>query len=158
MENKKNNSGIIIGGLVVLAIVLAGAFFFLNSNTQKTQDSDTTSPQAERQANSPEENGQTGNSGQNQQAVKEFTVSAENYDFSVKEMKVKKGETVKVTFVNREGLHDWVLDEFNAKTKIMPAGGSETVEFVADKSGTFEYYCSVGNHRQLGMVGKLIVE
>jgi plastocyanin len=29
---------------------------------------------------------------------------------------------------------------------------------VADKKGTFEYYCSVGQHRALGMKGKLVVE
>lgn len=91
--------------------------------------------------------------------VKEFAVEGGNFSFSLKEMKVKKGDTVKVTFKNVEGSHDWILDEFaGAKTKILKAGESETVEFVADKTGTFEYYCSVGQHRQMGMVGKLIVE
>lgn len=33
-----------------------------------------------------------------------------------------------------------------------------SVTFVADETGTFEYYCSVGNHRGQGMIGKLIVE
>jgi len=37
-------------------------------------------------------------------------------------------------------------------------GTPTSVTFVADKTGTFEYYCSVGNHRAQGMVGKLIVE
>jgi uncharacterized cupredoxin-like copper-binding protein len=32
------------------------------------------------------------------------------------------------------------------------------VQFVADKTGTFEFYCSVGNHRQMGMVGTLVVQ
>ena len=32
------------------------------------------------------------------------------------------------------------------------------VEFTVDKTGTFEYYCSVGQHRANGMVGNLIVE
>lgn len=94
-----------------------------------------------------------------QPQVKEFTVEGGNFSFSVKEMKVKEGETVKVTFKNVEGMHDWILDEFpNAKTKVLNKGESETVEFVANKKGTFEYYCSVGQHRANGMVGKLIVE
>jgi len=32
------------------------------------------------------------------------------------------------------------------------------VEFTADTPGEFEYYCSVGQHRANGQVGKLIVE
>jgi len=91
-------------------------------------------------------------------AVKTFTVSGENFSFSVKEMKVKRGDTVRVVFKNEEGFHDWVIDEFNAKTQKLSAGKTETVEFVADKNGIFEYYCSVGAHRANGMVGKLIVE
>ncbi len=90
--------------------------------------------------------------------VKEFTVEGSNFKFSVAEMRVKKGDAVKVVFKNVEGFHDWVIDEFNTKTKQLKAGEQETIEFVADKLGTFEYYCSVGEHRKMGMVGKLIVE
>ena len=73
------------------------------------------------------------------------------------ELRVKQGQTVRIEFVNEEGFHDWKLDEFNAATKQMAAGNSETIEFVADTKGTFEYYCSVGQHRANGMFGKLIV-
>ncbi|HLC78671.1 MAG TPA: cupredoxin domain-containing protein [Candidatus Nanoarchaeia archaeon] len=75
------------------------------------------------------------------------------------ELKVKQGDTIRIEFVNEEGFHDFVLDEFvGARTKQMAAGNSETIEFVADKKGTFEYYCSVGQHRANGMYGKFIVE
>jgi cytochrome c oxidase subunit 2 len=92
------------------------------------------------------------------QSIKEFTVTGSSYSFDLKEMRVKKGDKVRVTFVNKSGSHNWVLDEFNVRTSLVNAGKSETVEFVADKTGTFEYYCSVPFHRQLGMNGKLIVE
>lgn len=91
-------------------------------------------------------------------ATKEFTIEGSPFEFSVKEIQVKKGDTVKVTFVNKEGMHDWVVDEFNARTKQTQVGESDIVTFVADTAGTFEYYCSVGTHRQMGMVGKLVVE
>jgi plastocyanin len=90
--------------------------------------------------------------------TKSFTVEAANFGYSVKEIKVKKGDTVKIKFVNKEGFHDWVLDEFNAKTPQIMGGKTADIEFVATKTGTFEYYCSVGQHRAMGMVGKLIVE
>jgi plastocyanin len=66
---------------------------------------------------------------------------------------------VRINFTSEEGFHDWVVDEFEgATTEKLQAGGRDSIEFVADQSGTFEYYCSVGNHRELGMVGTLIVE
>lgn len=91
-------------------------------------------------------------------SIKEFTVLGENFKFSISQLKVKKGDTVRITFKNVMGTHDWRLDEFNAKTKILKSGEQETVEFVADKTGTFEYYCSIGSHRQMGMKGAFIVE
>lgn len=78
--------------------------------------------------------------------------------FKPNEIRVKKGEKVTITFTNVEGMHDFIIDEFNAKTKIIRAGMSETIEFTPDKVGEFEFYCSVMDHRQQGMVGKLIVE
>src|SRR3989344_3583974 len=54
-------------------------------------------------------------------------------------------------------MHNFRLDEFGVATKVLKAGESETITFVADKIGEFEYYCSVGTHRAMGMIGKLIV-
>lgn len=93
-----------------------------------------------------------------QATLKTFTVVGSNIAFSVPEIKVKKGDRVKIIFQNTAGTHDWAIDEFDAKTPRIAAGQTATVEFVADKTGTFEYYCSVGTHRALGMKGKLIVE
>ncbi len=90
--------------------------------------------------------------------VKEVEVDGSNFAFSPKEIRVKEGARVKVTFKNTGGMHDFVLDAFNVRTNIIKGGESQTVEFVANKKGTFEYYCSVGTHRQMGMVGNLVVE
>ncbi len=78
--------------------------------------------------------------------------------FDTQEIRVKQGDKVRVNFENTEGFHDWVIDEFNARTAQIQAGQTDSTEFTADKKGTFEYYCSVPTHRQNGMVGKLIVE
>jgi plastocyanin len=91
-------------------------------------------------------------------SVKAFTVNSNNFKFAPTTIKVKKGDTVRITLNNTGGIHDLVIDEFDVRTKQLPNAGTDTVEFVADKVGTFEYYCSVGNHRQMGMVGTLTVE
>ncbi|MFA9288639.1 MAG: plastocyanin/azurin family copper-binding protein [Weeksellaceae bacterium] len=90
--------------------------------------------------------------------VKEFTVKGDEFTFAPNTMTVNKGDTVRITFENTEGFHDLVIDEFDVATAQIQAGASETVEFVADKTGSFEYYCSVGQHRQMGMVGTLTVK
>lgn len=92
------------------------------------------------------------------QPLKEITITGKNYEFSQKEIRVKKGDFVRINFSSTDGPHDWIVDEFNAKTKQVSTGQSSSVNFVADKAGTFEFYCSVGTHRKMGMVGKLIVE
>lgn len=90
--------------------------------------------------------------------VKEFTVAGDNFAFAPSTMTVKKGDTVRITFTNAEGFHDLKIDEFDVATAKLNAGGTETIEFVADKTGTFEYYCSVGSHRAMGMKGTLTVQ
>lgn len=86
--------------------------------------------------------------------VKEFTIDATNYDFDIKEIKVNKGDTVKVTLKNSEGLHAVKFNGYNKEVK-----GDETISFVANKTGEFEYICSIfcGTGHD-DMVGKLIVE
>jgi nitrite reductase (NO-forming) len=87
-----------------------------------------------------------------------FIIESGQSYFKPGEIKVKQGDRVRITLNNIEGSHNLGIDEFNAKTKTIQTGESDTVEFLADKKGTFEFYCSVANHRQMGMVGNLIVE
>ncbi len=86
------------------------------------------------------------------------SVDGSNFTFSVKEIKVKKGDRVNIVFTDKGGNHDFVIDEFGVKTSILKTGGTENVSFVTNKAGTYDFYCSVANHRAMGMVGKLIVE
>ena len=89
--------------------------------------------------------------------AKEFTITGKSFSFTPNSMKVNQGDTVKITFINEEGFHDFVLDEFQVRTKQIQKGQQETVQFIADKAGSFEFYCSVGTHRQMGMKGTLEV-
>ncbi|MDQ4075473.1 MAG: copper-containing nitrite reductase [Chloroflexota bacterium] len=76
------------------------------------------------------------------------------------ELKVPAGAEVEITLVNGDGVqHDLMIDAFGVATaQFMEKGTSETITFIADQDGTFEYICSVPGHKQAGMVGKLIVE
>ncbi|OGE70918.1 hypothetical protein A2617_02175 [Candidatus Daviesbacteria bacterium RIFOXYD1_FULL_41_10] len=87
-----------------------------------------------------------------------FTIAGTPFKFEPNEIKVKKGDRVRITFTNNQGFHDLTIPELNIKTKQLQVGQSDTVEFTADKAGTFEFFCSVPTHKDKGMVGKLIVE
>lgn len=89
--------------------------------------------------------------------TKEFAVTNSGMTFVQKALSVKKGDRVKITFTNTGGTHDFRIDGYNVGTKVLQTGQSETFEFVADKAGSFEYFCSVGQHRANGMVGTLTV-
>src|SRR3989344_2793385 len=82
-------------------------------------------------------------------AVKEFIVKGSNYKFESATLNVKKGDRVKIILDNVEGFHDLKIDEFGVATKKINGGETDSIEFVADKVGTFEYYCSVGQHRSM---------
>ena len=91
-------------------------------------------------------------------SVKSFTVVGKNFSFSPNSLTVKKGDTVKITFQNADGFHNLLIDNFKVKSASIPSGKSTNVQFIADKTGSFKFYCSVGNHRVMGMYGTLIVQ
>jgi len=94
----------------------------------------------------------------NESEVVEFDIRASNFKYDLSEIRVKVGDRVKINLTSEQGEHDLVIDELGVRSKILMDNESEVVEFVANEKGTFEYYCSVGQHRQMGMVGNLIVE
>lgn len=87
------------------------------------------------------------------------TVSGGAYYLKPNVIRVREGDTVAITFKNDGGLHDLKIDGYNVITKrLSVAGETDTISFVANKKGSFDYYCTVGEHRQMGMKGTLIVE
>ena len=164
----------LIISIIVIALIVVGFVLFGNTDsknlTKETTEGRKNDTSIEIPADSNKGVNEMGENGEEESivkdnsnagpenTVKEFVVGGKNFEFDVKEMRVKKGDTVRVVFTSNSGFHDLVVEAFNAKTSQLREGSSDIIEFVADKTGTFEYYCSVGTHRQLGMVGKLIVE
>lgn len=148
-------------GLVVVIIVAILGFVFVSQNkssepTTEMQPTVSSQPQASDSATM-EDDKMASPSGM-MDNVHEFMVEASNFKFLPTEIKVKKGDKVKITFKNTGGTHDFVIDEFNVESKRINGGSQDIIEFTADKAGTFEFYCNVGNHRSMGMKGNLIVE
>ncbi len=75
---------------------------------------------------------------------------------SLKEISVNKGDTVIIHVNTTKGIHDFNIDELDVHAAT-PTGNVTTIEFVADKTGEFVYYCNTPGHRQLGHWGTLKV-
>jgi len=150
------NKNIII---VVVAIIIlaAGGWLLFTPKTNAPAVSDVTAPVDS--TNSVDSKDTTKDTSTvPAKSVKSFTVTGVNFAFSPSQISVKKGDTVRITFKSTSGMHDFKVDEFQAATKVLRAtDAEEVIEFVADRAGTFDYYCSVGSHRANGMVGKLVV-
>ena len=119
--------------------------------------------QASAPTTSPKDTTEASASENTQVQEKIFTMSGVNFAFLMDgeenpTITVKKGDTVRIEFTSDDGFHDWVVDEFNAATEQVRPGSPTSVTFVADEAGSFEYYCSVGSHRENGMKGMLVVE
>ena len=142
-------------GIIVVVLLVGG--YFLMSSTNVEEYSDNMNSEVSEVK-----------SGGNELVVRDpqakiILISGENFKFIMNgvdnpDIKVKEGEKIRVEFVSTKGFHDFVIDEFNVATEKVRDGGKTSVEFVADKNGTFEYYCSVGEHRANGMKGTFIVE
>jgi cytochrome c oxidase subunit 2 len=90
--------------------------------------------------------------------VQIFEVEGGSFYYKPNEIRVKKGDPVKIVLKSVDMMHDFVIDELNVKTEIIESGDTTEVEFTPNEVGDFEFYCSVGQHRANGMVGTLIVE
>jgi plastocyanin len=69
-----------------------------------------------------------------------------------------KGELESIHFINEDydthSLHNFNIDAFNVHTKDLGYYEAQTITFIADKPGTYEYYCTI--HPE--MKGNIIVE
>lgn len=117
--------GVII--ITIIIIIGVGVAFFIGSGFQsaaKTKESD----------------------------VKEFKINAFKYNYDPNVITVKKGDRVKITINNADGLHGITIPDLSLN-------GDQGIEFIADKIGEFTWYCNNfcgEGHRQ--MQGKLIVQ
>lgn len=157
------NNKILVGGVVVVVALIAVVIFLTKgSSTPQTPSETTTQPTPaavkQKEEATSDATMEEKDAFMKESQVKEFSVTGSPFKMVPNTLAVKKGDTVKVTFKNAQGIHDFTIDEFDVKTKQLQAGEQEVVQFVADKAGSYEYYCSVGNHRAQGMEGTLIVE
>jgi heme/copper-type cytochrome/quinol oxidase subunit 2 len=88
---------------------------------------------------------------------REFTIVAKDFKYSPAHIEVMQDDLVKITVQSGDIAHSFNIDEYRIAKRV-PAGGSTTFEFRADRAGRFPFYCSLtteaGHHE---MRGELVV-
>lgn len=88
----------------------------------------------------------------------EINMTAQQWSFSPSEIRVHQGDHVIIHVTATDVAHGLRIFNYGVGADLQP-GETKTVDFIADKTGKFEYYCSVycgAGHKS--MYGWLIVE
>lgn len=148
-------TGGIIGIIVVALVVIIGIFIFSFTGTEQPS---STVPAPGFEGVPETVVSPTPTPTPTPTEVKEISVDGTEYSFSPSSISVEKGDRVRITFSNVGGIvHNFGISELGVRTSTISVGNSDSIEFVADKSGTFDFDCSVPGHGSLGMRGSLVI-
>ena len=90
--------------------------------------------------------------------VKEFNIKAFQWGYEPDTITVNKGDRVKIIAESLDTPHGLAINEFGVNL-YLDGLSSKTAEFVADKTGTFTFYCNIPcGSGHSSMRGRLIVK
>ena len=81
-------------------------------------------------------------SGKFENGIRIIEIKASRYKFEPDPIAVKLGEKVRLVATSLDVVHGLAISEFKINLTI-PVGKTTSVEFIADKKGTFHAHCSV---------------
>ena len=93
------------------------------------------------------------------QAENEFTLVGHGGQWGPDVIRVREGDTVRLRLTSADVVHGFDLKAYGIEIDEVYPGKVKTIEFVADKAGTYLFVCTVicnSGHRH--MEGELIVE
>jgi cytochrome c oxidase subunit II len=88
----------------------------------------------------------------------EVRLTAKRFKFEPDRIEVREGERVRLVLHSADVTHGIEIEEFGVALEVPKGGEVVSVEFVADRAGTFRFVCSEycgAGHR--GMKGALVV-
>lgn len=92
-------------------------------------------------------------------ATLSLAMTEKEYSFSPSSFSAKPGQKVEITLKNSGSMeHDFRITELGVNSGLIGAGETKTVTFtVPTTQKSYEYFCSLSNHRAMGMKGTLTV-
>ena len=75
----------------------------------------------------------------------EKVLNVEGYSFGWKVTgpQINVGDKVKLIITDTSGVHGFALPDFGVDSGAMSPGDTKTMEFTADKAGSFQYFCNI---------------
>lgn len=141
---KKTNSKIlyIVGGIIIIILivisVIAAVILKKSDNNLTTNTSMVNS---------------------NGKDTVDYAIDLNNYSFSPSNLTSEPGTNLKIKLTSNTGTHNMRIDKLNFDSGMIAQGESKivTLQIPSDAKGDYEVYCSVGNHKSMGMIGKLTI-
>jgi heme/copper-type cytochrome/quinol oxidase subunit 2 len=88
---------------------------------------------------------------------REFTITARDYKFTPDKIQVTQDDLVKLTVKSEDVAYGFAIEKYRISKRI-PAGGSVTLEFRAEATGSYDYYSNMTSDPRHGqMKGQLVV-
>lgn len=88
-----------------------------------------------------------------------YNISGFEFGFAPSAITAKAGQAITIVFSNNGAApHNLTFEGLNIATRTINSGETDTTYFTAPAAGTYTFYCSVGSHRNLGMVGTLTAQ
>src|SRR3970040_875969 len=110
------NKGVMAGVVAILIAVVVGAAVWMMKNKSGTASTDSFMTAEPTQGLTAEPTSSVtedeATDGATIAGVKEFTVTEANFRFNPAEIRVKKGDTVRVLFQSKDLMHDFTIDEY----------------------------------------------
>jgi uncharacterized cupredoxin-like copper-binding protein len=86
-------------------------------------------------------------------------VTAKEFAFEPKEIKVRAGQPVRLVLDNKGVIeHDIVVEKLGVKTQPVQPGKTVELSFTPKAKGRYPIVCSVPGHKEAGMTATLVVE
>lgn len=157
-----------MGAVIVILLIVVGGYFLLKGGYQAsgptvTLEEKTVEPTEKAQLTTPTEEVSVPEEAevapeQPTGQLKDFAMTAKRFSFGPSAITVGNGDTVRLSITSVDAAHGFAINEFDVNVRLSP-GRTEIVEFVADKTRTLTFYCSVlCGPGHSGMKGQLIVK
>lgn len=134
--------------IVIILVVVVGGYFIFSGTTETTQPDVTESESSEKDILEEESSVK----------VNEINISLNEFSFTPSSIQIKEGENIILVVQNTGQFpHDLVIEGLALNTPLLSPGESAVLNFGVPVTGSYTFYCSVGDHQSRGMEGTLEV-
>ena len=143
-------------GIFLLMLIAVGACTPQSKDSSASMPSDQAASSASSKTLISATNDSSADLTKNQ--IKEFKMTARQFSFEPDVIEVNKGDKVRLVVTSVDVPHGISIPDYGINRRLNPAA-PVTIDFIADKQGTFTAYCSVACGPGHGsMKGRIIVK